>query len=507
MVSKRDSVMRGVLAVAGAGVLVAGVGVSQVSAAVWPAPRPAGVVPAGGVLKIRAGQPNTTVMGNLTVTQPAGAGHTTMYPCNQPRPTASVNNFVAGQTVPNFTVARTDPNGDVCVYTSATAHLLWDQVSETDEMGAYTPVRKMDTRASKQRVGAGGVLQIQVLPPTDLVALGGASRAVFGNLTVVNPSSGGYTTVYPCSQPRPAASVNNFVAGQTSPNFAASKVGVDGKMCVYSSAATDLVWDQSADNASAAHAPVRMMDTRVSKQRVGAGGVLQIDTNVVQSQNPVQGQGAGVTVFGNLTVVNPSAGGYTTVYPCDQPRPTASVNNFVAGRTSPNFAVSRTSADGKMCVYSSAETDVVWDQVLETNSFGGHAPVRLADTRSVEPVFSAVSGFSVRQWEAIIAIDAPSADTNAGSLSVGSLLVWHNANVTWNLPAGMTVKKVYLGRPGVAALFDTSQKEIVNHTDTSATLTNLSEGTTYRVGVVAVDANGRTMPTAYTDFYVSFSAS
>ncbi len=87
-----------------------------------------------------------TVLGNLTVTQPAGPGYTTVYPCLAGRPNASNNNYVTNQTIPNFVAAHPDANGDICIYTSRSAHLIWDQVTETDAFTAHNAVRVYDTR-------------------------------------------------------------------------------------------------------------------------------------------------------------------------------------------------------------------------------------------------------------------------------------------------------------------------------------------------------------------------
>jgi hypothetical protein len=49
--------------------------------------------------------------------------------------------------------------------------------------------------------------------------------------------------VFPCGQATPNASNVNYAAGQTIPNSVVSKVGVGGKVCVYSSAEVDLIVD------------------------------------------------------------------------------------------------------------------------------------------------------------------------------------------------------------------------------------------------------------------------
>ena len=63
------------------------------------------------------------------------------------------------------------------------------------------------------------------------------------NLTVVAPAGPGFATVWPCGGPMPTASNINYAAGVVVANAVLAKVGVDGKVCVYTHAATDLVVD------------------------------------------------------------------------------------------------------------------------------------------------------------------------------------------------------------------------------------------------------------------------
>jgi trimeric autotransporter adhesin len=67
-----------------------------------------------------------TVVLNVTVTDPAGNGFVTVYPCGVDRPLASNLNFVAGQTVPNAVIVKVGTNGSVCVYSSQATHLVVD---------------------------------------------------------------------------------------------------------------------------------------------------------------------------------------------------------------------------------------------------------------------------------------------------------------------------------------------------------------------------------------------
>ena len=65
----------------------------------------------------------------------------------------------------------------------------------------------------------------------------------------------------------------------------------------------------------------------------------------------------------NVTVTQPKAAGYITVYPDGATRPLASNLNFVAGQTVPNLVVAPVGADGKVDLYngSSGTVELVAD--------------------------------------------------------------------------------------------------------------------------------------------------
>lgn len=104
-------------------------------------------VPAGGVVRVHVSDvPGATVLGNLTVTEPEAAGFTTAYPCAEGRPLASNNNYGPGQTIPNFAVVRADSAGDICVFSMARTHLIWDQVGRTTAFATSNANRLFDSR-------------------------------------------------------------------------------------------------------------------------------------------------------------------------------------------------------------------------------------------------------------------------------------------------------------------------------------------------------------------------
>jgi hypothetical protein len=105
------------------------------------------------------------------------------------------------------------------------------------------PARALDTRTAGGRsriINPGGNIDSQGrliggrairINLADFVFFG---LAIYGNVTVTQPTAAGYATMWPMG-PRPAASTVNFVAGQTVANFAVCGIGWDGSF-------DDFVW-------------------------------------------------------------------------------------------------------------------------------------------------------------------------------------------------------------------------------------------------------------------------
>lgn len=119
--------------------------------------------------------------------------------------------------------------------------------------GTFTPVdpvRILDTRSglgvADEHVGPLGIGQVIEL---DVTGVGGVPDdgvgAVVLNVTVTEAIGNGFVTVYPCGFGRPVASNVNFVRGINAANLVTAKVGVDGRVCLFTSNQTHLVGDVS----------------------------------------------------------------------------------------------------------------------------------------------------------------------------------------------------------------------------------------------------------------------
>jgi hypothetical protein len=148
--------------------------------------------------------------------------------------------------------------------------------TSTSSYVAVTPSRVLDTRlgigAPQASVPAYGTVAVQVTGVTGVPSSG--VSAVVINVTVTQPSSGGWISAYPDQTSQPSVSNLNFSAGETIPNLVIVKVGANGKVDLHngSPGTVQLVADISgyylggATSTAGAFNPVtpsRVLDTRL----------------------------------------------------------------------------------------------------------------------------------------------------------------------------------------------------------------------------------------------------
>ncbi len=320
-------------------------------------------VPAAGAAGTGIPADARAVAANITVTQPATGGYVTAFPCDTPvPPTSNLNVTGPGQTAAAFTLVQPGSDGAICVRPSTHAHLIVDLAGYVPAGKSYTPVapqRLLDSR----RDGSVAHRTFEVaLPP-------GATGAAL-TATVTQPVARGYLTVWPCGGERPLASTLNFTAGQTVANMALVTAGPDGRVCLRPSTAAHLVVDLVGtfpqESGFRGTAPQRLLDTR------SAGA----PNRLAQVALPTTGPRAL-----NLTVTQPSDGGYARVYPCGGAQPATSSINFARGQTVANAAIAAAGRDGVLCISSNVATHVIVDDSGAIPDVAAVPANRVLDTR------------------------------------------------------------------------------------------------------------------------------
>jgi hypothetical protein len=301
---------------------------------------------------------------NVTADAAEADGFLTVYPSTEPLPTASNVNYRTGGAHPNLVVAKIGTDGAIKVYTDKPAHIIVDVFGYFSTTAAngfvpVTPDRVIDTR-SGPKPGKGQIVTFQV---AGLYGVPADAKAVVLNLTLDQPDAAGWAAVYAAGQPVPATSNVNVATGETRPNVVFAPVGAGGQVSVYLDTPTHVIADVLGSYSTASSAelfkpvkPKRIIDTRQSGVRIPAGGTIEVKVTDIAGV-----PSTATAVVLNVTATDTQGSGYLTVYPASVPLPPSSNVNYVANQSIPNVVVSGVSPDGRVKIYSYAETHVIVD--------------------------------------------------------------------------------------------------------------------------------------------------
>jgi hypothetical protein len=163
-------------------------------------------------------------------------------------------------------------------------------------------------------------------------------------VTVTQPTAAGFLNVFPGQLASASTSSLNFVPSLTVPNLVIVQLSPTGTIKLFNSAGfthviVDVVGWYDTNRATdaglfTALVPARVLDTR-SSAPLGPGA-----TNVftIAGKGGVPPSGASAVVM-NVTVTDPTADGFLTVFPSGGPTPPSSNLNFVGGQTVPNLVM------------------------------------------------------------------------------------------------------------------------------------------------------------------------
>ncbi len=269
---------------------------------------------------------------------------------------------------------------------------------------ALTPARLLDTRPGTQTIdnryvgtgplGAASSLDVEVTGRGGVPATGVA--AVVLNVTATGPTATTYVTVWPTGAARPNASTLNTTDGMTVANSIIVGVGTDGKVSVYNDAGdTFLILDVAgwfaAGGGFSPTVPSRLMDTRTGASTIdgayagiGAVGANSAIALRVSGRGDVPDGAAAVAL--NVTVTEPTATSYVTVWPSGTARPNASNLNMTSGATVANLVTVGVGSGGEVSLYNeSGATHLIVDVVGWFTADGSYQPItpaRIADFRA-----------------------------------------------------------------------------------------------------------------------------
>lgn len=208
------------------------------------------------------GERSRTVALNVTVVKASAKGFLAVHECGVEPPDTSNVNYQEFFAAPNLVIATTDDDGYVCATANQEAHIVVDRLAVfglDTTIQAATPERLKDTRGGPAPT-AEQVIEIDVQGPDGIEV----SEGVVGNLTIVRPFGSGFATVYPCTSERPGTSNINYRPGVNIANAVTVTPDANGKVCVYTSGAVEVLFDLIATTGSGFDgiSPERLEDTR-----------------------------------------------------------------------------------------------------------------------------------------------------------------------------------------------------------------------------------------------------
>lgn len=193
----------------------------------------------------------TTIVANVTATNPTQGSFLTVWPAGVQQPATSTINMAPGETIANLTTVLIGGNGKISVANAVGAtDVIVDVVGYYDTAGgnrfhAIAPSRLLDDRSGIGLTGPFGPKQSRTLPITGRAGIPASATAVVANLTATNGTAGSFITAYP-SGAVPTASNLNFGPYQTIANLSVTRISAAGTIQLYNAnGSVDLIADST----------------------------------------------------------------------------------------------------------------------------------------------------------------------------------------------------------------------------------------------------------------------
>jgi hypothetical protein len=357
---------------------------------------PAGKVGPEGVIELQVtghgGVPAEgagAVVLSVTVTEPTAPSFITVSPTGAARPTASSLNMLPGDVVPNLVIAKLGVGGRVSLFNQfGETHVIADVMAWIPDgvvYGALTPERLLDTRigqgAPTGAIGPGGTVLLQVAGHGGVPNVGAGSVVL--NVTVTEPTAPSFITVWPHGDAKPGTSSLNMFPGQTRPNLVISKIGPDGRVALANEFGTthliaDVVGWIPEGTGYTGITPQRLLDTRPGGTPLSTDITFRLDLG---SNIPPDA----VAVALNVTITEPTAPTFITVWPTGVDRPTTSNLNAFPGDTRAVAVVVKLGADQDVNLYNLAGNSHLVVDLVGSYGPGTATPLSLVIGHGLAP--------------------------------------------------------------------------------------------------------------------------
>jgi hypothetical protein len=295
-------------------------------------------------------------------------------------------------------VTVTTPGGTTSGTPSCSNAFTYGSAPPTPGPGSYSALAP-DRIVAGEAMGACSAIDVPVAGVGNVPA--SATAAVL-NVTAATATAPGFLTVFPAGAVRSETSNVNFEPGEPIANLVVEPLSSSGAVSIYNGSAGTTSVDvdlegyvSSSGSGFTPITPLRVCDSRSGNPSNLSGLASQCNGHTLAANTPfpVEMTGTGLIPQGasaavvNLTVVNPTADGFLSVYADGSitPPPSSSNVDFTKGQVIANSDVVGLSRTGAIDLYSNAATDVVVDVEGYYSGSGSQytplSPARIADTR------------------------------------------------------------------------------------------------------------------------------
>lgn len=294
----------------------------------------------------------TAVAVAVTTTTSAGEGHVTVWSCDGAAPQSSVLNPAPGRDRSAQAVVAATTG--LCVQSSVSTHVLVDLQGAftTSSLGSrlrpLTPQRVVDTRVSGRRA------EVSFQAPS-------GATAVAVTITATGARTPGFVSAFGCGSPTRDTSVVNVSVNETVASSAYVPVGRGGRVCVSTTADTDVLVDLTASFHPGSSglrfvptAPTRLLDTRT-----GTGG-WRGRQHPRQVLEVVAAPRGALAVTGTLTHIAPANDGFLTANACPGDANTSNVSTSRGGVMAASVTTA-VDAGRRLCVAASTLAHTAFD--------------------------------------------------------------------------------------------------------------------------------------------------